>query len=206
MKLNSYFAQLKAVFKAFIVVSAMLSIQTSYAAEMENATVFTQPRTIAPFKLQDDSGKTFTNANLTDHWSLLFFGFTNCAMICPTNMTELNKMYQLLEKSKVKELPQVVFISVDPERDTVKRVHDYVRSFNPNFVGVTGDEKQISALSKQMGAMYMKLANKENPKNYDIDHSAFMMLVDPKGQMYGIFSSPHEAKTMAKNFKQITKT
>lgn len=204
MKFNNYFSKLKRLFVASIAVLAVLNIPTGYAMDTENATIFTQPRVIAPFKLQDDAGKPFTNASLTNHWSLLFFGFTNCAMICPTIMTELNKMYQLLEKDGVKQLPQVVFISVDPERDTVKRVHDYVRSFNANFVGVTGDEKQISALSKQMGAMYLKIANKDDPKNYDIDHSAFIMLVDPKGQMYGILSSPHQAKIMAKNFKQMT--
>lgn len=204
MKFNNYLSKLKSLGVVFIAVLAALSIPSVYAKDLENATVFLQPRVIAPFKLQDDTDKPFTNANLSERWSLLFFGFTHCAMICPTIMTELNKMYQLLEKDEVKGLPQVVFISVDPERDTVKRVHDYVRSFNPNFVGVTGDEKQIAALSKQMGAMYLKITNKDDPKNYDIDHSAFIMLVDPKGQMYGIFSSPHEAQTMAKNFKEMT--
>jgi protein SCO1/2 len=206
MKLNSQFTKLSQLFGAFMLMLATLVAFPSYAADMENATVFTQPRAIKPFKLQDDVGKPFTNANLIGHWSLLFFGFTNCAMICPTTMTELNKMYQLLEKETVKNLPQVVFISVDPERDTLKRIHDYVRSFNTNFVGATGDEKELAILAKQLGVMFMKLPNKENPKHYAVDHSAFAVLVNPKGQAYGIFSTPHEADDMAKNYKLITKT
>lgn len=205
MRIKKYLSQVKRVCLVAVLSLTLGGFQTVMAQEMENATVFTQPRAITPFKLQDDAGKSFTNTNLMGHWSLLFFGFTNCAMICPTTMTELNKMYQLLEKDKIKNLPQVIFISVDPERDTVKRVHDYVRSFNPNFIGVTGKEKEIATLAKQLGVMFMKLPNKENPKDYAIDHSAFIVLVDPNGQAYGIFSSPHQAEDMAQNYKQITK-
>lgn len=182
----------------------ILGLQSAYAAELENATVFQQPRAIVPFELQGDAGKPFTNQDLTGHWSLLFFGFTNCAMICPTTLTELNKMYELLKNAKVKDMPQVVFISVDPERDTVKRIHGYVQSFNPEFKGATGSEAELTKLTKNMGVMYMKITNKEDRKHYAIDHSAFIVLVNPKGQMYSIFTTPHEADVMAKNYKQIT--
>jgi len=205
MKFSQGFKRVSQLTKILWLFCCGFSVTTGYAAEMQNATVFNQPRNIAAFKLQDDAGKPFTNANLQGHWSLLFFGFTNCAMICPTTMTELNKMYQILQKAKVEQLPQVVFISVDPERDSIKRIHDYVVSFNPKFIGATGEESQIVSLTKQMGVMFMKIADKDDPKKYAIDHSAFVVLVNPKGQMYGIFSSPHQAEEMAKSYQQIIK-
>lgn len=204
MNLKKYLSSLT---KIMVLVGLILSFntyQTAWAMELQNATIFTQPRTVVPFKLQTDNGNSFSNENLKGHWSLLFYGFTNCAMICPTTMTELNKMYQILAKDKQQVLPQVVFISVDPERDTIKRLHNYVHSFNPHFIGVTGDEKELATLAKHMGAMYMKVRDKKDPTHYYIDHSAFIILVNPKGQMVGILSSPHEAENMANNFKQIT--
>jgi protein SCO1/2 len=176
----------------------------SFAAELENAAIYQQPRPIVPFSLKDTDGKAFSNQNLQGHWSLLFFGFTNCAMICPTTMTELNKMYGLLQKAKVKSLPQVVFISVDPERDSIKRIHGYVQAFNSAFVGATGSEQELTKLSKQLGVMYMKVRDKDDPKHYAIDHSAFIVLVNPKGQAYGLLTTPHSAKNLAHNYRKIT--
>ncbi len=174
------------------------------AAELENATVYQQPRAIAPFTLQTTDGQQFTKQDLQGHWSLLFFGFTNCAMICPTTMTELNKMYQQLQQAKVKDLPQVVFISVDPERDSLKRIHGYVKAFNPAFMGATGSEAELTKLSRQLGVMYMKVRDRKDPKHYAIDHSAFVVLVNPQGQAYGLMTTPHKADTLAHNYRQIT--
>src|SRR6185295_10610750 len=82
----------------------------------------------------------FSNQNLKDHWSLLFFGFTNCGFVCPTTLTELNKMIKVLQQEiPDNQIPQVILVTVDPERDTVKRLREYVAAFNADFKAIRAD-------------------------------------------------------------------
>lgn len=192
------------ILQRFTLVLMLIFSCSAMAQELDNATIYQKPRAIAPFSLQFVDGQPFTKADLKGHWSMLFFGFTNCAMICPTTMTELNKMYHILQQVKVKDLPQVVFISVDPERDSLKRIQGYVKAFNPAFLGATGSEAELSKLSRQLGAMYMKVRDKNDPKHYAIDHSAFVVLVNPQAQAYGLLTTPHVADTLAHNYAVIT--
>ena len=83
-----------------------------------NATVLNNPRQISDFKLTDNTGQTFTQDSLRGHWTMMFFGFTRCPSICPTTMAELSKTYKQFAKDNVKDFPQVVMVSIDPERDT----------------------------------------------------------------------------------------
>ncbi len=170
------------------------------------ATVLPAGRTIPAFKLTANTGKPFTNANLKGHWSFVFFGFTNCPHICPTTMAEFAKIYKILADQGVTE-PQYWLISIDPARDTVKRVNTYVKAFNKNFNGATGDEKEVENLAKALGAVYMKAYPKadKDAENYQIDHSGTIVLVNPKGEIKAFFSMPHEAQTIAGDYLAITK-
>src|SRR6185295_2377169 len=83
--------------------------------------VLPEAKPVAAFHFQDQLGQPFSNQNLKDHWSLLFFGFTNCGFVCPTTLTELNKMIKVLQQEiPDNQIPQVILVTVDPERDTVK--------------------------------------------------------------------------------------
>lgn len=170
-----------------------------------SGTLLPQPRAISAFDLTDNNGKPFTNASLKNHWTFVFFGFTNCPHICPTTMAELNKMYNSLKTDNLSAMPQVVMISVDPERDTVKRMNTYVKSFNTAFIGATGSEQQISAMTKQLGIAYMKVQSKKDKlqTNYDIDHSGTVMLFNPQGDLVAFFSMPHDAIKIAQDFTSI---
>src|SRR5690606_14818655 len=124
-------------------------------------------------------------------------------------MAELNKMYQDLKKAGNKPLPTVALITIDPKRDTVKRMHDYVQSFNKNFVGVRGSAEQIKSLTSNLGVLYMKVAQDQKTsvkqENYDIDHSGTVFLINPEGHLAALFSMPHRADNLAKDFVKIEK-
>ncbi len=160
------------------------------------------------FHLSDNKGKSFDKSNLNGQWTMMFFGFTNCAMVCPTTMAALSDMYKRLEKELPKnQLPQIVFVSVDPERDTIKRMNDYVTTFNPNFKGARAEIAETVALEKQLNIVAAKIQADGADKNqYSINHSAEILLFNPKGQLQAYLSYPHQAQQMASDYKLIIKS
>jgi protein SCO1/2 len=160
---------------------------------------------IKEFSLTDTTKKSFTAADLKGHWTLLFFGFTNCGMVCPTTMAALNMMYQILEKGlPVSQLPQVMMITVDPERDTLARMAEYIASFNVHFKGARGESSQINALENQLHIAAVKLqADGAGKDHYTINHTAEIMVINPKGEVQAFLSYPHHAEEMAKDYKTI---
>lgn len=164
---------------------------------LHTATVFPQPRIITPFQLTDDEGKPFTQQNLKGHFSLIFFGFTHCPDLCPTTLALLNKSYKMLADAKLKNMPQIIFISVDPEQDDAKTIKKYLASFNPAFLGATGTKEQLDKLTQEMSVLYTKVIKAGDTEHYTIDHSGALILVNPEGQFYGVFTMPHDAKKIA---------
>lgn len=160
---------------------------------------------IADFKLTDHHGEHFTQENLKGHWTLLFFGFTNCDYVCPNTMVALNKMYKTLQQELPdSKLPQVVLVSVDPERDTVKRMNSYVSAFNPHFIGVRADIKETIALEKQLHIAAAKMeADGEGKNHYTINHTAEILLVNPQGKLQAYLPYPHKADQLVKDYKLI---
>lgn len=162
--------------------------------------VLNKPRVISDFNLTADNGNTFTHEDLTKHWSLVFFGFTSCGYVCPTTLSALNKMYgQLRAQLPAPLLPKVVMVSVDPDRDSVPRMHEYMQGFNPNFVGVRGSLQQTQILAQQMSVVFSK-SDSGNSDNYMVNHSAEIMLIDPNGNLRAFLSYPHDATQMAQDY------
>src|SRR5690606_19725195 len=97
-----------------------------------------------------------------------------------------------------------VLVTVDPERDTVARMNEYVTAFNPNFVGVRGDQAKIDQFTQQLHITAMKMqADGEGANHYMINHSAEILLINPEGKIQAYFSYPHEAKQMSSDYKAI---
>lgn len=172
------------------------------ATTLQQGTIFATALAIHPFQLVDGNNRTFTNKNLEHRWSLLFFGFTHCPMICPTTLSKLNKMFEILEEIDANRLPQVVFISVDPKRDSPKAIKKYVKSFNKNFIGATGNPKNLNQLTKNLGIMYAKV-QKSGEKNYEINHSGMILVINPKGKWAGILTPPFDANVMVNDLMHI---
>lgn len=113
---------------------------------------------------------------------LLYFGYTYCPDICPTNLGNISVAYQQLSDHQ-KENLQVIFVSVDPERDTPKRLQQYVNYFESNMVGLTNSPEIVAKVARNYGVVYAKVDDPNNGTNYAVDHSAFTYVVDQQGKL-----------------------
>lgn len=170
-----------------------------------DATVLPNARPLVGFSLLDQNGQTFSPAQLQGHWSYLFFGFTNCPDVCPSTLKVMKSVWESLP-TKIGDAghPQLYFVSVDPDRDKPEILKQYVQYFNSEFNGVTGKYDELDKLTKQIGILY-GYDEKEDSKDieYIVNHSAQLILVDPKGRMRAVLSPPHDAKTISSNFQTI---
>lgn len=167
-----------------------------------HGTYLENPRAVNQFVLEGIDHQIYDNSRLKGQWTLMFFGFTNCGYLCPTTMAELAKMYRILEKNGVKQLPQVVMISIDPDRDTLNKLKHYVQSFHTHFYGARGEESLIKQIAYEMGIAFAKVVNKEthDPQNYEVEHSGAVILFNPQGELNAFFTTPHRADLLVKDY------
>jgi protein SCO1/2 len=153
-----------------------------------------------PFSLVGADGKPVTDRDFRGRYMLIFFGFTHCPDICPA---ELQVIAQALEQlgDKAKNVVPI-FITLDPERDTPEAMANYVKSFGPNFVGLTGSPEAIAAATKAYRVAYSKVENKESAGDYSVDHSALVYLMDPEGRYVTHFSYGLSADQMAEKLEK----
>ena len=145
-----------------------------------------------PFTLTDHAGALRTEKDLAGRYTLIYFGFTYCPAICPT---ELQKMNQALKRiGTLAEKVQPVFITIDPARDTQIVMAAYVPQFHPRLLGLTGTQEQIDAVLKAY-RVYARRVDDPALSDYTMDHSSYIYLIDPQGlllEAYGITSTPAE--------------
>lgn len=170
-----------------------------------DGSILPQAKVLADFTLEGIDSKPFTKSSLKGHWSLMFFGFTNCPFVCPTTMSEIAKMYQMLQKKlPTEKLPTVIFVTVDPERDSIARLKGYVTKFNAKFQAARGELPALNQLVNQLGVASSKvLSSDAKPTDYMVVHSSQIFVLDPDGNLRAILSYPHKAKRLAKDYKAI---
>ena len=161
-----------------------------------------EPKQLADFSLIDQAGREFRFSNLLNKWSFIFFGYTNCPDICPATLAILKEVNDMLEKTGGVSDVQTIFVTVDPERDSIQKLKEYTGYFNPDFTGLGGTEEQVSSLAGQIGIFHQK-SQLNDSENYLVDHTASIFLVDPKGRLIAIFSAPHQVEQILKSFRQI---
>lgn len=137
-----------------------------------------------PFSLTDQNGRTVTERDLAGKPFLVFFGYTNCPDFCPTTMFEISEVLKRLgpEADKTRAL----FITVDPERDTPEALKDYLSSFDPRIIALTGDAETIAAVAKAYRAYYRKVPLKEG--GYTMDHMVLVYLMGKDGRFISRFN------------------
>jgi protein SCO1/2 len=161
------------------------------------------PQPLETFQLTDQYRQPFSLERLQGKWSLVFFGYTYCPDICPTTLSTLTGLVRRLKNdSQGKADVQVVFVSVDPERDTPELIEGYLEYFKEAFIGITGSPQDIESLARQFGAGYMKEPDTAAGQ-YLVSHTSSIFLVDPRGRLIAAFSPPHNAATIADQFRQI---
>ena len=179
-------------------------INANRPIELEAGTWFgEQARALPEFELRDHNRQALRRADLSGKWSLIFFGYTHCPDICPASLQTMADMVRAIDDPDVANALRVYFVSVDPERDKPDVLASYVTYFNPDFVGATAEMEKLEALTRPLGIAHgfrNKVAG--NPV-YDVDHSASIVLVNPRAEFAGLFGAPHDAQAMARDMTRI---
>ncbi len=159
-------------------------------------------RPLADFTLIDSQGRKFGSANLRGHWTIMFFGYTNCPDFCPTTLSTLAALDKQLRTQQGAVLPQVVFVSVDAKRDTPAQLAKYVPYFDPSFVGLTAaDQPSIEAVAKKLGVAVIITPTEGG--NYTVDHSGELFVLDPAGRLAALLTGPFTVQALAADWQRI---
>ena len=176
----------------------MLSHQS---VPLAGGTWLPEPRALAAFELQDLEGKPFINASLKGHAHLLFFGFSYCPDICPTTLATLS---QVLPTSGPSALPdaRVLFISIDPERDTAANLHDYLNAFSSRFEGARpASATALQPLLTSLSAIATRVALPDG--SYTMDHTAAVYLLDARGRYRAVFTPPFSVAGLRADLQRV---
>lgn len=158
------------------------------------------PRRFGELKFTDHHGAAFERSRLQGQWNLVFFGFTYCPDICPTTMALLNDFVSALDPDE-REDTQVVMVTVDPARDSVAKLAEYIPFFNPDFVGVTGEFLDIHRFATALNTPFRKVPGQG--ENYLVDHSANVVLINPRGDYHGFFKTPLNQAQMLTTYRAV---
>ena len=173
------------------------------APEALKSLLLSEPRPLKPFTLSDHNGQPLGLAQLKGQWSFIFFGYTHCPDICPTTLGMLKGVANKLdEHDRISSDTRFLFVSVDPKRDTLPHLKDYIEYFHKEFVAATGERQEIDSLARSLGAMYMFDGDIEKD-DYIVNHSASVALVNPQGEWVARFNPPHTAKPFYSDYLQL---
>jgi protein SCO1/2 len=154
----------------------------------------------AVFTLNATTGGEFTQASLKGTPTLLFFGYTFCPDVCPTTLAEMTGLRQQLGLTP--EKLRIVFASVDPQRDTLKQLTDYLSGFGSPIVGLTGTEAQVGQAKAAFG-VYSKKGPDDGTATYLVDHTAMVFLLGKDGEFEGTIAPDEDQKTAAQKIKRL---
>ena len=166
-------------------------------------TAIEPPKPLPEIALTDEQGKPFSFEQLKGQASLLFFGFTHCPHVCPSTLAMLRGVRERLPVSQADQL-QIWLISVDPMRDTVEVMRDYLSNFGPGFHGARADLGELLPLFQAMGIGYSYRAD-ETGDNYDIDHTTTIFLLNSEVGLSRVYTSPHDAVGLLRSLRQELK-
>ena len=176
-------------------------VMTDSELKLNGAFMFDTPRALPAFELTDHRGEAFTVGRLKDQWTLVFFGFTYCPDICPTTMAFLARFKKELEGLPEHDSTRVVMVSVDPARDTPQRLAEYVPYFHPGFTGVTGEFLDIHRFATALNTPFRKVPGQG--ENYLVDHSANVVLINPRGDYHGFFKAPLDLAKLKVTYRSV---
>jgi len=185
------------IFAALALLAALVLAGTAYyySSRIQTATGTGTALVGGPFTLTDQDGRKVTEKDFLGKYMLVFFGYTYCPDICPT---ELQVMSAALDSMGAKaDVIQPVFVSVDPERDTPELLKQYVGNFHPRLIGLTGTPDEIASVAKTYRVFFSKVENSA-PDTYLMDHSTIIYLMDPQGRFLKHFTYTNDAPGLAK--------
>ncbi len=166
------------------------------------------PPKLNEFFLIDKDNLPFTLDNLKGRWSIIFFGFANCPDICPSTLIEMSKA-----ERKLRAMPefgnsgQLIFVSVDPERDSPTVLKTYVSHFSSNLQAASGSQEELRILAKSVGAIFLKVDSHDDDHNhsYSVDHSAGIFFVSPDATLLSVLTPPIVDTTILDRMTNVLK-
>jgi len=184
-----------------VLVAAMFLLPRPSSAPLKSATLLQEPLALPPVALVDAAGMPADLEAFRGKFSLLFFGFTNCPDVCPLTLKVLADARAQLAGRYPNAVPQVVFVSVDPSRDTPERIAAYLRNFDGAFVGLTAADSRLSPLLKALGVTVQK--HQHGGEDYTVVHNSTVYVIGPNAELIATSSGPHEAATIAADYLKI---
>ncbi|SIQ80958.1 SCO family protein [Solilutibacter tolerans] len=174
--------------------------------ELQTMKRFETPRALPPFRLTRHDGQPLDNAALKGHWTMVFIGFTHCPDVCPTTLAQLKVAQDQWTSIPEAKRPRVMFVAVDPERDTPEITGTYAHAFHPDTIAATGTQKQLEDFARGLSLVFMKNPpdDPSKPERYNVDHSAALAVIDPEGRMSGVIQPPLEPNKIATDFIALT--
>lgn len=187
-----------AIVLVVLVVGALLVVQQMRPPVL-NGTLFEPGRTPPDVPMESTRGGEMRLSDLRGKYVVLFFGYTHCPDVCPTTMLKLRNMMAQLSPEEAAQV-QVVFVSVDPEHDTIERLRGYVESYNPSFIGLRGTPDALAQLATPLGIYY---ADQSQGETVLFDHTASVLLIDPDGNLKVLWAPTLTADEMASDLKAL---
>lgn len=183
---------------------------SSEALREKGVLLLSAPRELSAFVLETSDGQSFQQSDLQGHWTFMFFGFTNCPDVCPTTMAVMGQAYRTLIDVNPEAAAdfQGVLVTVDPDRDSAEKLNEYVHAFSPSFVGVRGSVKDIAGLATDVNVAFAKVPVRDaqgvaDPNGYTMDHSANIVIINPKGHYHGFIKYPQQADTIVAAYQSL---
>jgi len=162
---------------------------------LTSGTWLPQPRIVGEFSLIDQNNAQFTAARLKGAPTLVYFGYTHCPDVCPVTLLQLAQVV----KSGVVPGLRVVFISVDPARDTPTQLAQYVHAFDPDFIGLTGTAPMVQSVAQRFGVAFLRVDLPGG--DYSMDHSSTIFLMDARGHNVAIFTAPYDVPSLTRDLR-----
>ena len=153
------------------------------------------------FTMESTVGEPLSLSRFQGRLVLIYFGYTSCPDICPTTLTVIKHAVQELRDSG--EKVQVLFISVDPERDNVKQMKSYLEFFDPGFIGLWGKLDQVQKVAKKFGAFFIKNAETQSAVGYLMSHTGYVYLIDRQSRVRKLFSSKVDAEEIVETIRLL---
>ncbi|MDI9240316.1 SCO family protein [Lysobacter sp. LF1] len=168
--------------------------------------LFSPPRELPAYSLRQSDGTALIPGELKGHWTLVFLGFTHCPDVCPTTLADMAKAQKQWAALPESTRPRLLFVSVDPERDTPDRIGEYAHAFHRDTLAATADVPALESFAKSLSMVFAKVPPPEGipADQYSMDHSASMAVLDPQGRMAGIVQPPFDPRAIAADMIVLT--
>jgi protein SCO1 len=177
------------------------AVAEAMPSDLRAVRAFPTPRVLDDWRLTRADGQPIGPAQLHGRWTVVFLGFTHCPDVCPTTLAELAKAQARWAGLPEARRPRLLFVSVDPERDTPKIVGEYARYFHADTWAATADPAALERFAKAMGLVYMKVPLKDG--DYTMDHSATLVVLDPRGRQVGLIGPPLKWNDIAADLSRL---